>query len=186
LALCQELVRRHHYSQGGSNTATFRHGLFPKDNPLLCKGAAWWIPPTKGAAQATWAGDWRKVLALSRLVVAPDVPSGGATFLLGRSVRLIKRAGGWECLVTYADEWQGHTGAIYRATNWLPQGRTEPQPVWVDGRGRMQARKRGPVTLTHDEMAARGYRLLGYFAKQKFIYPLVDAHPAGWGSEVAA
>lgn len=179
MALCHELVRREHYAQGGSNTATFRHGLYPKDNPLLCVGVAWWIPPTKDSAIKTLAdagmpdGDWHRVLALSRLVVAPGVPKNAAGFLIARSIRLIKQAGGWDCLVTYADEYQGHSGGIYKATNWIEVGLTDPYPVYVDRDGRMVARKRGPRTYTHDEMLGRGYTLLGRFAKRKFVYPLV-------------
>lgn len=173
LALCQEMIRRHHYSRGGANTATFRHGLFSRDNPLLCQGVAWWIPPTKVAAQATWPhGDWRRVLSLSRLVVAPGVPRGGASFLLGGSIRLIRASGEWDCLVTYADEGQGHTGAIYLASNWTPAGATTPETTWVDATGRLVARKRGPRTLTNAEMSARGYLAAGRFAKRKFVFPL--------------
>jgi hypothetical protein len=47
-------------------------------------------------------------------VLEPDVPPNACSFLLSKSTRLIdtKR---WHTLVTYADSWRGHTGAIYRA-----------------------------------------------------------------------
>lgn len=167
---CRELVQFEHYARGGSNTATFRHGLFAKSDFMRCLGIAWWIPPTKGAAIATFPeGDWKKVLSLSRLVIMPDVPSNGASFLLGRSIREIRKSGNWKCLVTYADEWKGHTGAIYRATNWEYVGKTKPEAVWTDPRtGRMVARKAGAHTRTKAEMEALGYRCEGYFAKHKF------------------
>lgn len=34
-------------------------------------------------------------------------------------------ASDWPCLVTYADEWQGHNGSIYRADNWDSVGTTK-------------------------------------------------------------
>jgi hypothetical protein len=167
LSVCQELVARYHYARGGSNTATFKHGLFKK-NEEPCLGVAWWIPPTKSAALATWPENWRGVLALSRLVIVPDVPKNAATFLLGQSVKRIRREARWECLVTYADQWQGHTGGIYKASNWEYVGLTQPEACFVDASGRMTARKAGPKTRTRQEMQDLGCAMIGKFSKHKF------------------
>jgi hypothetical protein len=168
LRAAQRLTRELHYSGGGSNTGTFVHGLLSRNQILTVRGAAWWIPPTKSAAQASWGGDWQQVLALTRLVIEDDVPQNAASFLLSRSVRLIAADGRFRCLVTYADEWQGHTGAIYRAANWEYVGRTKPERTYVDSNGRMVSRKRGPRTLRHAEMEDLGYRCIGLFARHKF------------------
>lgn len=165
LVTCQAFVHDLHYSGGGSNTATARHGLFRRGGER-CRGIAWWIPPTRAAAHATYPPNWRGVLALSRLAIDPDAPRNSASFLLARSRRLIDRQI-WPCLVTYADEWRGHTGAIYRADNWEYMGRTKPERVYVKN-GRMIARKAGPNTRTHAQMLAMGAECLGAFAKHKF------------------
>jgi hypothetical protein len=168
LAVAQALVERLHYSQGGANTGTYVHGLFECARPAQPRGCAWWIPPTKAAAHATYPADWEGVLALSRLVIEADVPKNAATFLLARSMRLIDRQR-WPCLVTYADEWQGHTGTIYRACNWNYLGRTTPEATFVLD-GRMVSRKAGPTTRTRAEMEAMGAKLIGRFAKHKFVH----------------
>jgi hypothetical protein len=164
-----ELVTRLHYAAGGPNTATYRHGLFRREAwPFVVSGAAWWIPPTRNAAHATFPeGDWQRVLALSRFVLEPDVPTNGASYLLARSTRLIEREGAWDCLVTYADEWQGHVGTIYRAAGWEYVGLTRPERVYVLN-GAMIARKAGPHTRTHAEMLALGAECVGAFPKHKF------------------
>ena len=175
LGQARELVARLHYAGGGSNTATFRHGLFRQwDWPFQPMGAAWWIPPTRTAAEASTSGDWRRVLALSRFVLDPLVPKNGASFLLSRSVRLINRTGDWDVLVTYADEWQGHTGTMYLAAGWEYVGKTKPERVYVLN-GRMVARKAGPHTRTHAEMLALGAECVGSFAKHKFRLVLARA-----------
>lgn len=163
------LVRQYHYAGGGPNTGVYFHGLFRKGGDE-CLGVAWWLPPTRGAAEATArvGTDWRRVLSLTRLVVAPEVPTNGASFLLGGSVRTIRAVGAWDCLVTYADTWRGHTGAIYRADNWEYVGLTKPSPVWLDAEGRMVARKRGPSNLSVAEMLDCGYVCAGSFAKHKY------------------
>lgn len=177
LVTCQRLVAAHHYAGGGPNTATFRHGLLRVDEPLRVWGVAWWIPPTRTAAEASWDGDWRQVLSLSRLVVVPEAPPNAASFLIGRSIALIRRDGRWRCLVTYADEWQGHTGAIYRATNWEYMGLTQAEPTFVDGKGRMVARKAGPNTRTRTEMKRLGYEEVGRFARHKFRRLISPSEP---------
>jgi hypothetical protein len=166
LSTCQEITVQHHYAQGGSNTATYRHGLFHVGSDV-CQGIAWWIPPTKSAALATYPTNWYGVLSLSRLVILPGVPKNACSFLLGQSIKLIDRAR-WPCLVTYADTWQGHTGGIYKATNWQFVGMTKPEAVFVKN-GRMLARKAGPHTRTRREMEALGAVLIGRYAKAKFV-----------------
>lgn len=166
LAVARELVEAHHYAAGGSNTATYRHGLFMRGIDV-CFGVAWWIPPTKSAALATYPPNWRGVLNLSRLVVAPGVPKNAATFLLAASRRMIDREK-WPCLVTYADEWRGHTGKIYELDNWTPAGRTKPEATYVLN-GRMLARKAGPKTRTRADMEALGAVMVGRFSKRKFV-----------------
>ena len=168
LQVCQDMVAKHHYAKTGSNTATFRHGLFRKDDFETCRGIAWWIPPTKSAALANYPANWKAVLVLSRLVCLPGEPTNSASFLIMQSVKLIRSDKRWECLLTYADEWQKHSGGIYKATNWTPCGKTAPEATWVDSDGRMVARKAGPHTRTKAEMEALGYIMVGRFSRHRF------------------
>jgi hypothetical protein len=168
LSICQEKVAKYHYAKGGSNTATFRHGLFLKSDPENCIGIAWWLPPTKSSALANYPKNWKAVLVLSRLVIDPGVPKNAASFLIMQSVNLIRKDQRWEYLLTYADEWQNHSGSIYKATNWIQLGKTTPEATWLDSDGRMVARKAGPHTRTKDEMIALGYTMIGKFSKYRF------------------
>ncbi len=169
IAVARRLVEIEHYAAGASNTATFLHGLFREGDIFeeQVLGVAWWIPPTRSAAEATYPANWKGVLSLSRLAICEEVPLNACTFLLARSRRLIPPSV-WPCLVTYADEWRGHTGAIYKADNWEYVGRTKPERTYqIDGR--MVARKAGGRTRTHAEMIALGAQMVGSFAKHKFV-----------------
>lgn len=166
LHLAQVITKEYHYAKGGSNTRTYTHGLFRKGEEQ-CFGIAWWLPPTRSSAKKTYRKNPDGVLSLSRLVILPDVPKNACTFLLSRSVKLIDRKR-WPCLVTYADEWRGHLGTIYKAAGWAYKGKTKPQPLFVIN-GRMTARKAGGYTRTHNEMIALGAVLVGYFRKHKFV-----------------
>jgi len=151
------LVRTHHYAGGAANTSTVRT-IMRREGVLV--GAALWMPPTAGAAKALalrLLGDvnrHKQVLVLSRLVVAPSEPRNAAGLLLGQSTREVIRARRWALLVTYADEAQGHTGTIYRATGWEFDGVTAPQTAWhIDGR---QVSRFSTRSRTFAEMAALG------------------------------
>lgn len=163
------LVRDYHYSGSGSNTFTYLHGLFQKGElfEAYCWGVAWWIPPTEGAAIATYPDNPKGVLNLSRLVIIPGAPTNSCSFFLGSSRRLID-PDRWPCLVTYADGWKGHEGKIYRADNWQYLGLTDPERVYTL-EGRLFPRKHGQKTYLHQEMLDMGCQFLGRFPKHKFI-----------------
>lgn len=168
--IAERLVSQHHYAKGASNTSTYLHGLYPHDWHWYseCVGVAWWIPPTKSAAQRIAGDDWEGVLSLSRLVIEPGAPKNAATFLMSKSMRMIDR-NRWPVLVTYADEWRGHTGAIYRASGWTYDGLTDPQPTYTIN-GKMIARKRDNITRTHQQMIEMGAHMVGKFKKHRFIH----------------
>ena len=170
VAVARELVFKYHYSKGGSNTAVYAHGLFRVgiDTPM---GVAWWLPPTRVACESVNKEQWKKVLSLTRLVVLPEVPTNGASFLMGKSIEMIRRDGRFVSLVTYADESQSHTGAIYRATNWQYIGRTGPYQRWITKDGQQVACK-ATVNRTVSQMEALGYLRDGKFYKHKFVMHL--------------
>lgn len=167
----QAFIVAHHYARGGSNTFVYCHGLFPADDPTRLMGVAWWLPPTRVACESVNKENWTKVLSLTRLAIHPDVPKNACTFLLARSVRLIRAEGRFTDLVTYADESQGHNGGVYRAANWRYSGRTGPYPRWVDANGKQTAPK-ATVNRTKSEMEALGCVMTGRHYKHKFTLRL--------------
>jgi hypothetical protein len=169
-----QMIRQWHYSSSCPNTSTYRHGLYRNTTLTTCHGVALWIPPTATAARAIACDDWRGVLSLSRLVVDPDVPKNGASFLLGASMRLIDRER-WPVLVTYADTNQGHTGAIYRATNWTEHGPVPAGDVWEMPDGSLCGRKRGGTTLTVAQLRAVGAKRRPAAPKIRFVHDVRKA-----------
>lgn len=170
----RNLVERYHYARGMSNTAVFRHGLFRvgEGEPLGC---AVWLPPTKQAALSVAGDDWRAVLSLSRLVVVPGMPTNAASFLMGRSMRIVRRDQRWRHVVTYADEGEGHTGAIYLATNWESQGVTSKTPRWRDPETGKLVATLATKTRTAAEMRDLGYVREEPTAKRRFVMHFEDA-----------
>jgi len=170
----QQMVRKYHYSKGGSNTAVYTLGLFRKvafmeQSPLF--GVSWWLPPTKTAGGSVNNNNPQGVLALSRLVCIPTAPKNACSFLIRHSMRFIDRKR-WPTLLTYADEWKGHTGIIYHAlasAGWVHDGYSKPERTYVKD-GVMMSRKRGPKTFTHSEMLSLGFECVGKFRRKRFVH----------------
>lgn len=160
------LVETLHYTGGASKTSVATHGLLDREGTL--RGVAWWLPPTKNAAVSVCGDEWRDCASLSRLVVCPSVPTNGASFLIGGSIRILRSEGRWRHLLSYADEGEGHTGTIYKATNWKYLGVTKPSYRYRHPNGTLMSKKRGARTYSHREMIDMGYTPEGPFVKHKF------------------
>jgi len=155
-------IARHHYSGGSSAFSQATFGMYEKASGDLV-GVAHWMPPARGVCVHFGRSD---IMALSRLVVHPDVPKNGASFLIGACMRFIKKNQLAGLLVTYADEGQGHTGAIYRATNWQYDGLTKPSYRWENASGVM----RSALAYRVSEMKAMGWTRSGPYKKHRFIF----------------
>lgn len=169
LSVAQDLVRMHHYAKGGANTGVFVHGLICKATDEV-HGVAWWLPPTRVACESVNRDNWRGVLSLTRMVITPGTPKNACSFLLARSVKLIRNDGRFVTLVTWADEGEGHTGGVYRAANWTYLGANTGDERWVDpSTGRHVAKKSAGKSRTVSEMQALGYVRTGRTKKHKFV-----------------
>lgn len=84
---------------------------------------------------------------LARLYLLQQIPRNAETWLIGKSVRYIQRnRRDVHCLVSYADPAAGHSGTIYKAANWTPDGMTGDGRVtaradYFDAQGRKYARR---------------------------------------------
>jgi hypothetical protein len=171
------LIRTLHYSRSCANTSVYSHGIFRVSDHALV-GAAVWLPPPGRAANPVARlldVDPLRVLSLSRLVVAPDVPTNGASFLLGGSIRIIDRDRFWRALVTYADPIEGHSGAIYRASNWTEAGISDETTRWIK-EGSIVSQK-ATRSRTVEEMIAAGAVRAGKSRKIRFVKRLSDPDP---------
>lgn len=162
-----DFVEEFHYAKGMSNTCVFAHGLFDDLGALV--GVAVWLCPTQRVCKTVDPDSWKRVISLSRLAIHPNVPKNACSFLMSRSIALIRKDGRYRSLVSYADTARGHTGLIYRASGWSYMGMTVATPLWIDPiSGKMHGIK-ATRTRTVDEMRAKGFEFKGRFPKHKFV-----------------
>lgn len=168
----KDLVRQYHYMKTLNTGAVYIHGLF-QIGDTYPSGVAVWLPAMKGSVDRWSHGNYSGALMLHRLVVRPDVPSNGASFLLGRSIRLIKKDGRFSFLITYADTFRNHTGGIYKATNWDYRGTVKGERMYemADGSIRTSG-KSGSGLKSQKEFLEKDAKDLGYFDKHVFTMVL--------------
>lgn len=158
-------IRENHYAAGGPNTSVAALGLYHRGGDQLL-GAALWLPPIITAARHVEPRRPHSVIGLSRLACSPIAPKNAASFLIAGCVEHLPDR--YETLLTFADEALGHVGGIYQATNWDYAGATRPQPVWrLDGR--IVSRKRGPRTLTTEQLLEEGARMIARTRKHRYV-----------------
>jgi hypothetical protein len=69
-----------------------------------------------------------KTWELARLYLLDEIPRNAETWLIGQSVRYIKRHHkDVKHLLSYADPSVGHSGTIYKAANWRLDGKTDSE-----------------------------------------------------------
>ena len=114
-----------------------------------------------------------KTWELARLWVSDSVPRNAETWLIGKAIRHVARKyPDVVCLVSYADPSAGHTGTIYKASNWTFDGMTDgdrktPRCDYVDSNGKKYSRA---AHIPSDAIVSRIPRV----SKYRYVYRLQD------------
>lgn len=61
-------------------------------------------------------------IELRRLCLIDDTPKNTESFFIGKTIRWIKKNTSYEKIVSFADPNRGHSGTVYKATNFLYDG----------------------------------------------------------------
>jgi hypothetical protein len=82
------------------------------------------LPPRETAKRYKVGVAWE----LARLFVEDGTPKNTETWFMSRAITFLHHAHPEvELLISYADPSVGHTGTIYRAGNWISDGRTDQE-----------------------------------------------------------
>ena len=134
-----KFIEKHHYSHNVNGVQSLYHyGLFREGNFGIPKmiGAMMYAHPSMPATAAKYNPiNPDKCLELRRLVCIDDTPKNTESYFMGHSFKLLKRDTDMEVIVSFADQHHGHTGVIYKATNFDYLGETgKGRILMVDGK----------------------------------------------------
>ena len=178
LNISRHLFRQYHYGRDMLPNTKLVFGLYYNDD--LIGSVIYSLPSrnqiTKSLDRCYVIGN---VFELSRLVLIDGLPKNTGSYLIGKTVRHIKRVlKDVKALVSYADTTEGHEGTIYKASNWIEVGKTAKNYHYEDEKGnRMHKyapwKKAKDLHITEDEYISQlGYKKVTEQSKIKFVLRL--------------
>jgi hypothetical protein len=134
----RKFLKRWHYSdyvniQSKHTFCLFREGNF--GIPEMVGVCIYTRPAGPSAGQSYYPEAPDKVLELRRLCLIDATPKNAESFFVSRTIKWLKGNTDWEFILSYADMEQGHSGVIYRASNFQYLGVTGAgKTLEVDGK----------------------------------------------------
>lgn len=123
----KDFIEEHHYSHNINGLrVAYCFGLYD-DETLV--GAMLYGGLAMANAWKKYGDSDAEVLELRRLVLIDDTPRNSESFFIGHTLRWLKKNTQVKTIVSYADPNYGHSGVIYRATNFAHVGMTSPGRV---------------------------------------------------------
>jgi len=125
-------IIQHHYSHCPSSATKHSFGLYSvsaeksffTNNEDLVGVMTYGQPVGNLAVRSIGGVTGNEVLELTRLVLLNRVGKNAESYFIGQSFKWLRQLSPEvKILISYADPEAGHGGTIYRATNWLYQGR---------------------------------------------------------------
>ena len=113
----RDFIEQWHYSKSINGCiADYCYALFDVND--IIKGAMFY-------GRLAMANQWKRfsdcaddVIELRRLCCVDDTPKNAESFLIGRSLQQLRKDWRKGKVISYADKEHGHTGVIYRASNF--------------------------------------------------------------------
>jgi len=134
----RKFLKRWHYSDYVNIQAKHTFCLFREGNfgiPEMVGVCVYTRPAGPSAGQSYYPEAPDKVLELRRLCLIDETPKNAESFFVSRSIKWLKQNTDWEFILSYADMEQGHSGVIYRASNFEYLGVTGAgKTLEVDGK----------------------------------------------------
>ena len=134
-SVAESFVKKHHYTRklssarytlGLFHTSEEDHSFFSGSNETLIGCLVYGHPVSNATVTSVFKTiplELDSILELTRLVILDGYGKNIESFFIGQSFKWIRdNDKKVKVLISYADPEQGHTGLIYRATNWLYQG----------------------------------------------------------------
>lgn len=112
----KEFIETHHYSK--SINGCISDFCFKLERSGVIIGALFY-------GRMAMANQWRRfgedpsdIIELRRLVCVDDTPKNTESYFIGKTLRYLKKYTGLKIVVSYADQEYGHSGVIYKASNF--------------------------------------------------------------------
>ena len=133
LQVTRDFIEKWHYSKNVNGlTISQIFGLFYEKNLI---GAMIYGSLAMANTWKKYAKEESKVVELKRLCCIDKTPKNTESYFIGKTLRWLKQNTDIEVIVSFADQHYGHSGTIYKASNFEYLGETgSARVLMVDGR----------------------------------------------------
>ena len=130
----RDFIERHHYSHNINGLmSSYCFAMYDQADAMV--GAMIYGKLGMANAWKKYGNSIDEVMELRRLVLVDDTPKNSESYFIGHTLRWLKTNTEVKTIVSYADPNYGHSGIIYRATNFEHIGMTAPGKVIIwDGK----------------------------------------------------
>ena len=129
----EQFTEHWHYSHSINGlSCRYCFGLYRMDDeqfPTLIGAAIYGKPAMRGQGPKWHPDNPTSVLELRRLVCIDDTPKNTESYFIGQTLRWIRNNTDYELILSLADPYYGHSGTIYRATNFVYLGESAGDKV---------------------------------------------------------
>ena len=126
----RDFIEQHHYSHNINGLmSSYCFAMYDQQQQIV--GAMIYGKLGMANAWKKYGNSIDEVMELRRLVLVDDTPKNSESYFIGRTLRWLKAHTAVTTIVSYADPNYGHSGVIYRATNFEHVGMTAPGKVII-------------------------------------------------------
>lgn len=164
-------IHKYHYSHGSHNGPSPCYGLFDKDTLIGVLMFA--TPCSENVRNSIFGSDPNSVVELHRLHIKDVTPKNTESFFIGKCLRLLKQdRPQTRAVISFSDSTEGHTGIIYRASNFLFCGTTGRCKFFRDKDGRLRHPRQAGVNISLKEAESLGWQAEMRDSKNRYVYIL--------------
>ena len=135
----KNFIEKYHYSRNINGLhSDYQFGLYTEGNfglPKMIGAMLYGTPSMPDTAAKYNPINPNRCMELRRLVCIDDTPKNTESYFIGKTLRWLKQNTDIEVIVSFADQHYGHSGTIYKASNFEYLGETgSARVLMVDGR----------------------------------------------------
>lgn len=167
-------IRAYHYAKGSHGGPSPCYGLFEKQKLI---GVIMFAVSCSEAVRASvfGPGSESEVTELHRLHILDVTPKNAESWFIGQALRRLQADRPQvRAVLSFADPTAGHTGVIYRATNFLYCGRTRARWFYLDQAGRLRHPRQNGVNVSREEATRRGWQPVRREGKYRYVQLVGD------------
>ena len=155
--IAKDYICKNHYTHGCHNAPSPCYGLI--DGRDLIGVLMFATPCSENVRSSIFGKEYKdSVIELHRLHILDITPKNTESYFISRCLKLLKRdRPEIKAVISFSDESEGHSGIIYKATNFYFLGKTGKSTFYRDKNGRLRHPRQNGHMVSIDDAKKMGW-----------------------------